>query len=53
MKGSNEHQIQHLKGWCRDRLSHALVSLPNAYPQDAAVLIEMAKEYDVKMFDEW
>ena len=52
MEGSNEHQTQHLKSWGRDRLSHALVSIQYACPQDAAALIEMIKEYDDKMLDE-
>jgi hypothetical protein len=31
----------------------ALKSLPEAHPQDAAALIEITKEYDGKMFEEW
>jgi hypothetical protein len=34
-------------------MSEALKSLPEAYPQDAAALIEIAKECDDKMFEEW
>ena len=33
-------------------MSHALVSLRKAYPQDAAALIEMMKEDDDGMFNE-
>ncbi|MCJ1243689.1 hypothetical protein MMC30_000886 [Trapelia coarctata] len=49
---SEEHQVEYMKSWVRDRVSEALKSLPQAYPEDAAVLIETAKEYDDKMFDE-
>lgn len=49
---TDEHQAQYLENWVRDRMSEALKSLPEAYPQDAAALIETAKECDDKMFEE-
>ncbi|KUJ07307.1 uncharacterized protein LY89DRAFT_362851 [Mollisia scopiformis] len=49
---TDEHQAQHLKSWVGDRMSEALKSLPEAYPQDAAALLETANEYDDKMFEE-
>jgi hypothetical protein len=48
---SDEHQM-HLTNWVKDRLSQALKSTQNVYPRDAAALIETAKEYDEKMFED-
>ena len=34
-------------------MSEALKTILAANPQDAAALIEIAKEYDDKIFEEW
>ncbi len=47
---SNEHQTKYLASWVRDRMYEALKSLPETHPQDAAVLIKTASEYDDNMF---
>jgi hypothetical protein len=49
---SDEHQAQYLESWVRDRTLKALKSLQEAHPQDAGALIETAKEFDDKMFEE-
>jgi hypothetical protein len=46
---SDGHQIQDLTNWMRARMSDTLTSSPKVYPQDAAALIEIGKEYDEKM----
>ncbi|MCJ1391367.1 hypothetical protein MMC18_004230 [Xylographa bjoerkii] len=51
VSGSDEHQVQYLASWIEEKISEALKSLPAAYPQDAAALIEITKEYDDKMFE--
>ena len=49
----DEHQVQHLTGWVRTRISEALKSLLKAYSKDAAALIEITGEYDQEIFEEW
>lgn len=48
----DEHQVEYLTRWIRDRVIEALKSIQQAYPQDAAALIEISKEYDDKIIEE-
>ncbi|KAL9112520.1 MAG: hypothetical protein Q9187_007753 [Circinaria calcarea] len=48
----DEHQVEYLACWIRDRVTEALESIQEAYSQDAAALIEISKEYDDKIFEE-
>ena len=49
---ASEREAQQLANWIRGRISQALKSLQNAYPQDSLALIEITKEYDDKMCEE-
>lgn len=51
-KRTDEHQTQYMVSWARSRISQALDWLPKAYPEDAAALIEIVKEYDDEIFEE-
>ena len=53
LNSSDKTQVEYLANWIRDRMSKALKSIQEVDPQDAAALIEIVKEYDNKIFEEW
>lgn len=50
---SDAYHMQYLTRWIRERMLEALKSLPHAYPEDAAALIQTAKEYNDMIFEHW